>query len=136
MKIHTRWCHVTPLDHENPYKVQKKIWHMSHDTRRTLVRFFLLSDPTNKPLWNAVSKQERMIKNRKGCSKTGNDVLKQVNPRIKCVTQPKKFFFFFKQKSSLKLFFITHTFDSGGFFTFLLYLAHGAPCPKSSILST
>ena len=35
--------------------------------------------------------------------------------------------FFFKQKSSLKLFFITHTFDSGGFFTFLLDLAHGAP---------
>jgi hypothetical protein len=66
-----------------------------------------------------------MIENRKGCSKTGNDVLKRVNPKIKFVTQPNKFFF--KQKSSLKLFFITHTFDSGGFFTFLLDLAHGAP---------
>ena len=35
--------------------------------------------------------------------------------------------FFFQAESSLKLFFITHTFDSGGFFTFLLDLAHGAP---------
>ena len=25
---------------------------MSRDTRRTMERFFLLSDPTNKPLWN------------------------------------------------------------------------------------
>ena len=28
MKIHTRWGHVTPLDHENPYKVhQEKPFH-------------------------------------------------------------------------------------------------------------
>ena len=26
------------------------------DTRRTLVKFFLLSDPTNKPLWNVLTK--------------------------------------------------------------------------------
>ena len=31
------------------------------------------------------------------------------------------------QKSWLKLFYMTHTFDSGGFFTFLVALAHGAP---------
>jgi hypothetical protein len=31
------------------------------------------------------------------------------------------------QKSWLKLFHMTHAFDSGGFCTFLVALAHGAP---------
>ena len=37
---------------ECPIQGPKKNWHMSRDTRRTMERFFLLSDPTNKPLWN------------------------------------------------------------------------------------
>jgi thiamine kinase-like enzyme len=30
---------------------------------------------------------------------------------------------------------MTHTFDSGGFFTFLLALAHGGPCAKNEIFT-
>ena len=33
---------------------------MSRDTRRTMERFFLLSDPTNKPLWNEVSSVKQL----------------------------------------------------------------------------
>ena len=49
------------------------------------------------------------------------------NPRTECVTEPKDFPFFGIQKSCHKSFFMTHTFDSGGFFTFLAALDHGAP---------
>ena len=36
--------------------ISNNLWYgMSRDTRRTMERFFLLSDPTNKPLWNVFS---------------------------------------------------------------------------------
>ena len=61
MENHTRSSAVHGKSHTRsttrPWKsIQgpKKNWHMSRDTRRTMERFFLLSDPTNKPLWNGL----------------------------------------------------------------------------------
>ena len=43
---------------------------MSRDTRRTMERFFLLSDPTNKPLWKGYSmKISKLEMGRKGKGK-------------------------------------------------------------------